>query len=294
VPNTKVKLLKYKLQEHLSLAAGKESLLDPTPQFSPNDDRPLVVCVLVRGLNNLSEDELWKHLGLTDKTIPFFNAHLDPEGNYHPWDKKHGKSWFEKEENSVLLTLHLFQLVGIAKMLENTFSGKPVLLMDTVGLGKTIQVTAFIAILAYYHHYYEAHKLEHSVGYLAISLLPFLSLPPSFKITHIYLSVYLLLGSDAFFCLTASKKWRPDSSNIPDWPILLVVPVNLHNQTITELQRFIKPSCFNILPYTQSWSGRDMYWEKISKLSNQRKGRLLMVATPLVSISQIHQEENSI
>lgn len=87
-PNTKVKLLEYELQEHLSLAAGEESLLDPTLQFSPNDDRPLLVCVCwsegVEGLNNLSEDELWKHLGLTDKTIPFFNAGLDPEGNYHP------------------------------------------------------------------------------------------------------------------------------------------------------------------------------------------------------------------
>ena len=36
-------------------------------------------------------------------------------------------------------------------MLERAFDGKPVLLMDGVGLGKTLQVIGMIACLVFYH-----------------------------------------------------------------------------------------------------------------------------------------------
>jgi len=40
-------------------------------------------------------------------------------------------------------------------MLENVFDGKATLLMDGVGLGKTMQAVGTIACLSYYHEYYQ-------------------------------------------------------------------------------------------------------------------------------------------
>lgn len=42
------------------------------------------------------------------------------------------------------------QLVGILKIMRNAFDGKPVLLMDSVGVGKTLQIIGVIALLPYY------------------------------------------------------------------------------------------------------------------------------------------------
>jgi len=43
-------------------------------------------------------------------------------------------------------------------MLTNVFARKPVLLMDDVGIGKTMQVVGLIAMLVYYHEYHNEHK----------------------------------------------------------------------------------------------------------------------------------------
>ena len=52
-------------------------------------------------------------------------------------------------------TLRWHQLVGVVKMLECAMCSQPVLLMDDVGLGKTVQVLAFFAMLAYYRQRYK-------------------------------------------------------------------------------------------------------------------------------------------
>lgn len=43
-------------------------------------------------------------------------------------------------------------------MLERAFEGEPVLLMDGLGLGKTLQVLGVITCLAWYREYYERKK----------------------------------------------------------------------------------------------------------------------------------------
>ncbi|KAI6095871.1 hypothetical protein EDD16DRAFT_1501252, partial [Pisolithus croceorrhizus] len=67
-----------------------------------------------------------------------------------------GQAWL----NSAMSKRHMLepqwhQLVGIYHMLECTFEGKPVLLMDGAGLGKTLQVLSMIACLTYYSHMYK-------------------------------------------------------------------------------------------------------------------------------------------
>lgn len=101
-----------------------------------------------------SPDELWTMLGRPDQTVPFFNAKQDPDGHHNSWSDE-GAKWLRVASNGIPLNLRWHQIVGLLKMVENAFSRKPVLLMDGVGLGKTILVAAFIAILSWYRDYFE-------------------------------------------------------------------------------------------------------------------------------------------
>lgn len=110
----------------------------------------------MEAFKDVSEDHLWTLLGIPDQRLPFFNALQDPYGNHDPWTEE-GEDWFKSSGRGERLALRWHQLVGVTRMVQNAFSGKPILLMDEVGLGKTIQVTALIAILAFYREYYTAN-----------------------------------------------------------------------------------------------------------------------------------------
>lgn len=108
----------------------------------------------VEDLNACREDELWERLGLSDKKLPFFQDFTDPDGFIDPWSEE-GQKWLEEELDARrVLKPRWHQLVGILRMLQRAFEGKPVLLMDGVGLGKTMQVVGAIACLAYYREYH--------------------------------------------------------------------------------------------------------------------------------------------
>jgi SNF2 family DNA or RNA helicase len=110
----------------------------------------------IEEFQKMSRDDLWKALGLPKGSLPFFNKLEDPSGINDPWTPE-GKEWFRVSGNGKPLDARWHQLVGPLKMLLNAFAGLPALLMDDVGLGKTIQVAIFIAILAYYRDYYASH-----------------------------------------------------------------------------------------------------------------------------------------
>jgi SNF2 family DNA or RNA helicase len=44
-------------------------------------------------------------------------------------------------------------------MMNMAFIAEPVVLMDEVGLGKTLQIIALVACLAYYQDYYHQKKI---------------------------------------------------------------------------------------------------------------------------------------
>jgi hypothetical protein len=110
----------------------------------------------VEEFKELSSDDIFTLLGFSDKTIPFFNRLQDPYGLHDPWTNE-GKEWFDDARNGDPLALRWHQQVGDAKMLMNAFAGKPILQMDGVGQGKTIQSTSLVASLAYYRGYYATH-----------------------------------------------------------------------------------------------------------------------------------------
>lgn len=125
--------------------------LDPDDQIDLTDWKEGV-----EDLNQLSEDELWKRLGLPDQRLPFFQQWTDPDSLISPWSEE-GQAWLKNESSARQpLRPRWHQLVGILRMLERAFDGQPVLLMDGVGLGKTLQALGAIACLAYYRECFKS------------------------------------------------------------------------------------------------------------------------------------------
>lgn len=110
----------------------------------------------VEEFSSFSENRIWAELGLEAKKFPFFNPQYDPCAIIDPWTLE-GRLWVEDGAHNSPLQLQWHQMVGVLKMVHNAFEGLPVLLMDGVGLGKTIQVAAVIAVLTYYREFYAAH-----------------------------------------------------------------------------------------------------------------------------------------
>ncbi|RDB30571.1 DNA repair and recombination protein RAD54 [Hypsizygus marmoreus] len=197
--------------------------------------------------NGLSTDELWTMLGRSkEKTIPFFNDFLDPTAIHTPWTDEGKKFFADKTKAKTSLSPRWHQIVGIVKMLELGFSGQPVLLMDEVGLGKTMQTIGVIAMLAWFSQYYGEHK----------------DYPGRFK----------------------GRKWPSDDGKIPRLDSIIVVPVPLLNQMIGECRRYLQPNSFDIFPYTGLLDSHAAFWSTEKRgagvgSSKQPIGRRLIVAT---------------
>lgn len=111
----------------------------------------------VEDLRHLSEHELWQQLGFEDKKLPFFQEWTDPEAGIDPWSDD-GEKWLATQVgHRKPLVPRWHQLVGILRMLQRAFDGQPILVMDGVGIGKTLQAIGFIACLAYYRSYFSSH-----------------------------------------------------------------------------------------------------------------------------------------
>jgi SNF2 family DNA or RNA helicase len=269
-----ITLLAASIHDQLKLCDPDATSSDSIPEFNPDasDDCDFQWSEGVEEFNSMSEDDLWAILGLPERQIPFFNILQDPYGNCDPWTES-GQTWLKDPKNGEPLALRWHQLVGLVKMVKNAFSGTPVLLMDEVGLGKTIQVTALIALLAYYREFYAMHNcFPGKIGKLALS--------PS----------KLLFRSDVN--QQATKQWRVNSPNIPNLPVILVIPANLVAQFTSELHRFLQYGAFDILPYLATWRSRQSWWTEIWGRSMQPEGRRIIITTPKVRISFNFQSKN--
>ena len=99
-------------------------------------------------------EQLWELLGLSERTLPHFNTDYDDENLHDRWDEAEA-AWFADKANLVPFEPRWHQLIGILKMLKMAFEGKPVLLMDEVGVGKRMQVVGVVAMLAHYRDCWE-------------------------------------------------------------------------------------------------------------------------------------------
>jgi SNF2 family DNA or RNA helicase len=175
-----VQLLTLSLKEELSHSDPRNES-DDAPSIDPDLDLDRMPDLEwsegVEEYKKLTRDDLWAMLGRSaEKSIPFFNLKQDAESHCDPWTDE-GEAWLQDPSNGDSLALRWHQLVGVLKMVENAFLKKPVLLMDGVGLGKTIQVAAFVAVLAWYREFFATHgKFPGKFGVCFLYFLEFLRL----------------------------------------------------------------------------------------------------------------------
>ena len=116
----------------------------------------------VEHLQTKNTDELYEMLGFKDKKIPFLVSEVDvdsdtaivKQGDKDGEENAPATQAIEKEP----FALRWHQLVGVVKMVECALTSRPLLIMDDVGLGKTLQVLAFFAVMAYYRSYHSEAK----------------------------------------------------------------------------------------------------------------------------------------
>ncbi|KAH7905302.1 P-loop containing nucleoside triphosphate hydrolase protein [Hygrophoropsis aurantiaca] len=197
----------------------------------------------VEELKDVSEDRLWDRLGFPDKKLPFFQEWMDPEAMVQPWSEE-GEAWLNDPDGGrQRLKPRWHQLVGILRILERAFDGEPILLMDGVGLGKTLQAVGAIACLTFYQEYFEANQ----------------RFPGQF----------------------AGKTFgdKTKDGKIPNDPHLIVCPVNLKDQWQAEMERFLTPWSFDILPYTGKYDSRSEWWTQLYDQSKQPVTRRIILGT---------------
>ncbi|KIO00769.1 hypothetical protein M404DRAFT_151725 [Pisolithus tinctorius Marx 270] len=199
----------------------------------------------VEALSKFSDEQLWQKLGIPDQRLPFFQQWTDPDGMIDPWSDE-GQAWLQNmTEKRESLQPRWHQLVGIYRMLERVFEGKPILLMDGVGLGKTLQVLGVIACLAYYRYVYAKKK----------------AFPGDF----------------------AGLKFNTPDGNVPDLSHVIVCPVNLKQQWESEIRRFLVPASFDLFPYTGRLDSRSAWWTELFTVSKQPLCQRIILATQTVS-----------
>ncbi|KAF9224670.1 hypothetical protein BS17DRAFT_682450, partial [Gyrodon lividus] len=165
----------------------------------------------VEDLNTLTTDELWERLGLPQKQLPFFQEWSNPDLVVDTWSNEGQQCLKDANSGRQPLVPRWHQLVGIYRTLEQVFKDKPLLLMDGVGLGKTLQAVRAIACMAYYRECFRTKG----------------TFPGHFM----------------------GRRMNTPNGNIPNLPHIIICPVNLRNQWEYEIKRFLKLASFDLFPY---------------------------------------------
>jgi hypothetical protein len=93
-----------------------------------------------------------------DGTIRGLNTLMAANGlSADPWSDGGKNPFFDVPGNTAPLKPEWHQLVGIAALLQRIFTDYSVLLMDEVGLGKTLQSYGVMALLVDYRRYFAKH-----------------------------------------------------------------------------------------------------------------------------------------
>ena len=112
----------------------------------------------VEHLKTKTEDELYELLGFKDKKIPFLASEIDEDTDigvqlYNDKIEENMEPRVPRKKKPLRLRWH--QLVGLVKLMQCALTSNTVLLMDSMGMGKTIQILSFFSVLAYYRQFFE-------------------------------------------------------------------------------------------------------------------------------------------
>ncbi|KAI9061516.1 hypothetical protein FKP32DRAFT_1543162, partial [Trametes sanguinea] len=98
----------------------------------------------VEAYKKLTIEQMRVAFGLPTEHFPFFNKKTDPTGNEDPWTDSGRKAL--AGANAAELKPFWHQWVGVLKIVDNMMAGKNLLLMDQVGVGKTLQAVGTITM----------------------------------------------------------------------------------------------------------------------------------------------------
>jgi hypothetical protein len=234
--------------------------IEDLPAFDFESDIPIDWTEGTEDINDLTLNDIHKRLGITE--LPWFNNRIDPFGLRNPW-KAEDEEWLRDDNNTVELQARWHQWLGILRLIERFWQGKNMLLMDEVGLGKTLQVVGALTILAYFREFYEEKgRFPGAFGKLFVRLCS--------CITEL--------------CAIANTLFQGKQGNIPDEAFIIVCPVTLLTQLTSELHRYLQPGSFDILPYTGKHRTRQTWWTDIWGRCNHKEGRRIVIATTTVSV----------
>jgi hypothetical protein len=128
----------------------------PVPDLDFNQEPPVEWEEGVEEFSAQSMDDLWSLLGLnTTKALPDFNEKIDPNAHNYWSDPE----YMAANDSSLRpLAPRWHQLVGIIKIVLQAFKGEPLMLMDQVGVGKTLQLIGAITIFTFFRDFYDKNK----------------------------------------------------------------------------------------------------------------------------------------
>jgi SNF2 family DNA or RNA helicase len=217
----------------------------------------------VEHLQDKTLAQLYEMLGLEKQTIPFFREEI-AVGHDMPGELGEPESSATTTEG---FSLRWHQLVGITKMMERAMTSQPVLLMDDIGLGKTLQVLAFFAMLAYYRTVYTSTKEYPGIW-----------------------GNGLLLDCENLLTDMIGKEgaWTDHSGRrcaLPDHPFLIVVPQMLVKQVTLECTRILKPESLDVFMITQASTKHGNVWQAADQRSRLPAHMRLYVASTSVSVN---------
>lgn len=206
----------------------------------------------VEDLQDQTPEQLWHGLALPNASIPAFNDIEDASGQVSPWEPAKWKK-FAESGAGIPFGPRWHQLVGITKMCELAIKGKSLLLMDQVGVGKTLQIVGTIVMYPFLRAYYKKHG----------------EFPPRFSKFIYYLLPHIVL---TVYIVTEGISTGPDG-NLPDRPHLVVVPASLFDQWEQEFKRYVKYGSIDLYPYRGTWSqaARQKIWESVYTLRDKNQ-----------------------
>lgn len=112
----------------------------------------------IENLQSKTMDDIWNDYGLGNvKAVPGFNTREDPTGRIDPWSTEGVRYLADPNSDAIPFGPQWHQLLGATGMLLRKFRGRGTLLMDEVGVGKTMQVIIVQMMLIYLRSYKEAH-----------------------------------------------------------------------------------------------------------------------------------------
>lgn len=219
----------------------------------------------------MSPHRLATNLGFKNLLPAYFNTHRH-RGGITPWDNSDlFKGAIEANPDMSPIALHWHQLAGVHAIIRKTFSKKAkpgatcgVLVTDEVGLGKTFQAGAMIALLSDLVRRQEQE----------------LELPPMIrKIAHHHYPTKSLTKSYH----SGATPFFGDSEAIPNLPHLIIIPGGLVHQWEAELKIVFRKAFVDILIYDKT--SPDNFWMEGGPFqsSNQQPSNIIIIASLSVS-----------